>query len=74
MNVVFIIPSRDAKLVYGCDVEERRRCGRKAYKRAMSERTMTTTSVISSYMDEHLAKLHLRKTKVWHELSLSFLV
>ena len=70
MNVVFVISSRDAKLVYGCDVEERRRYGRKARKRAISERTVTASPVIFSYTDEHLAKLHLRKTKVWHEISL----
>jgi hypothetical protein len=74
MNVVFILSSRDAKLLYGCDVQERTRHGRKAFKRALSERARTTSSVISSYMDEHLAKLNLRKNKVWHQLSFSFAV
>jgi hypothetical protein len=74
MNVIFIISSRDAKLVYSCDVEERRRHGRKAYKRAVSEKAMTASTVISNYMDQHLAKLRLRKSKVWHQLSLCFVV
>jgi len=68
MNFVFIIPSRDAKLVYGCDVEERRRYGMKAFKRAIPEKAVTAPSVISSCTDEHPAKINLRKYKVRHEI------
>lgn len=74
MNFVFIISSRDAKLVYGCDVDERRRYRIKAFKRAKAERAGTAPSVISSCMDEHSAKLLLRKSRVWHEISLCFVV
>jgi hypothetical protein len=74
MNFVFIISSRDAKLVYGCDVEERRRYGIKAFKRAIPERAVTSPSVISSCMDEHSAKFNLRKYKVWLEISLCFVL
>jgi len=68
MNFDFIISSRDAKLVYGCDVEERRRYGMKAFKRTIPERAVTAPSVISSCTDEHSAKLNRRKYKVWHEI------
>jgi hypothetical protein len=60
-NVVFIISCRDAKLVYGCDIEERRRKIRKAHKRRISETSMAAES---DYSDCRLAKLQLRKTKV----------
>lgn len=54
---------RDAKLVYDCDVEERRRNRMKALKRARAERVVTAPSVISSCMDEHSAKLNRHKYK-----------
>jgi hypothetical protein len=68
MNFVSIISSRDAKLVYGCDVEERRRYRMKAFKRAKAGRVVAAPSVISSCMDEHSAKLNRHKYKVWHEI------
>jgi len=74
MNFVFLISSRDAKLVYGCNVEERRRCGIKAFKRAKTEGAVIASSVISGCTDEHSAKLHLRKYRVWHEISLCFVL
>jgi hypothetical protein len=74
MNFVFIISSRDAKLIYNCDVEERRRYGIKAFKRAIPERAVPASSVISSCTDEHSAKFQLRKSRVWHEISLCFVV
>jgi hypothetical protein len=58
---ILIIASRDAKLVYGCDVEERKRCARKLRKRRILERT---SQVTSDYIDHCMDKLKLRKTKV----------
>jgi len=55
-------------LVYGCDVEERRRYRMKAFKRAKAGRVVAAPSVISSCMDEHSAKLNRHKYKVWHEI------
>jgi hypothetical protein len=69
-----IIPFRDAKLVYGCDVEERKRCARKTRKRRISERALTTSAVASSYVDPHISKLNLRKTKVCCLLWLLFFI
>jgi hypothetical protein len=74
MSFVFVTSSRDAKLVYDCDVEERRRYGRKTFKRAIPKTAGTASSVISSYVDEHLAKIQLRKSRVLHEISLCFVV
>lgn len=74
MNFVFVISSRDAKLVYDCDVEERRRYGKKAFKRATPDRAVTASSVISSCTDEHSAKHQLHKSRVWHEISFRFVV
>jgi hypothetical protein len=74
LMLFLIISSRDAKLVYGCDVEERKRCARKTRKRCISGRDLTTLSVASNDTDPHVAKINLRKTRVCCLLWLLFFV
>jgi uncharacterized membrane protein YsdA (DUF1294 family) len=74
LMLFLIISSRDAKLVYGCDVEERKRRARKTRKRRISERDLHTLSVAFDDIDPHVAKLNLQKTKVCCLLWLLFLL
>jgi hypothetical protein len=70
----FVISFRDAKLVYGCDIEERKRSKRRAHKRHFSEMAVATSSASFNDLDFQLAKLRLRRTKVWCLKCLSFVM